>query len=80
MGEMRRARAKDDVTLVGAKDDGYPTGPSMSSGSRSSAPRCLPLYFRESDTRHPWRDTPVVCDGQTPTAVPDRAGGALCSA
>ena len=44
-----------------------------------NAPAVL-LYFRESDTRHPWPDTPAALNRQSRTAPPDRAGGALCGA
>ena len=44
-----------------------------------NAPALL-LYFRESDTRHPWPDTPAALNRQSRTAPPDRAGGVLCGA
>ena len=44
-----------------------------------NAPALL-LYFRESDTRHPWPGTPAALNRQNRTAPPDRAGGVLCGA
>jgi len=40
----------------------------------------LPLYLPDPDTCHPRRDTLLLCDRRTATALPDREGGVFCAA
>jgi len=48
--------------------------------TRTGLRPALFLYFAMSATRHPWLETSVLLGRQTPTARPDRDGGAFCSA